>query len=148
VGSVVGGIALLENDDLGRFVMHVITLSDGGRNIAVRYEIEVIKIGLLVKIGVESHQAIQGHGTDGAPRAVFEQNLGFLKRLLGDGIELCQVFKWFPIRTHRQLCCSLMNKMRGELATQGGFLSYFWTTILFAGSTTGKNGCQQYGNCD
>jgi hypothetical protein len=41
-----------------------------------------------------------------------------------------------------------MNKMRGELATHGGFLSYFWTTILFAGSTTGKNGCQQYGNCD
>jgi len=39
VGSVVGGIALFKNDDLGRFVMHVITLSDGGRNIAVRDEV-------------------------------------------------------------------------------------------------------------
>jgi hypothetical protein len=38
--------------------------------------------------------------------------------------------------------------MLNELTTRGGLLTHFRTTILLANATTGKNGCQQYGNCD
>jgi hypothetical protein len=128
--------------------MNVITLSDGGRYIAVRNKIEVIEIGLLVEFRIQSHQPIQCHGADRAAGAVLEQYLGLLERLFRNGIKLGQLFQGFPMRTHGAMNGVIANSGCRRLATGGGFLSYFRTTILFTCSTAGKNGCQQYGNCD